>query len=153
MRDLVDEPLIDHSDLVNRAVGNALPECLRDDPDPLIIDDRKAFKEVFLGKTGKIVARKAVDMLLQRADCLHHCTFKIVADAHDFAGRLHLRGERALRRDEFVERKTRELDDAVVERRLEARVGLAGDGVFDLVQRIAEGNLGCDLCDRIAGCL
>ena len=52
---------------------------------------------------------------------------------------------------EFIERPFREFDDDVVERRLEAGAGLAGDVVFDLVERVAERDLRRDLGDRVAG--
>ena len=53
--------------------------------------------------------------------------------------------------DELIERPLRELDHHIVERGLEACVGLAGYGVDDLVECIADGDLRRDLCDRIAG--
>ena len=44
-------------------------------------------------------------------------------DGHDLAGRLHLRPEAPVGAGELVERETRQLDDDVVERRLERRHG------------------------------
>ena len=72
-------------------------------------------------------------------------------DRHHLAGRLHLRAERAVAERELVERPARDLDDAVVERRLEGGRRLAGDGVRDLVQPLADGDLGRDAGDRVAG--
>ena len=52
---------------------------------------------------------------------------------------------------ELLKGPARHLDDDVVERRLEARRGLARDVVGDLVERVAHGQLGGDLGDREAG--
>ena len=73
------------------------------------------------------------------------------ADAHRLADRLHLRAERRVRARELLEGEARELDDDVVERRLEARRRRPGQVVRDLVERVADGELGRDLGDRIAG--
>ena len=55
---------------------------------------------------------------------------------------------------EFLEREARDLGDDVVDRRLEAcRRRAAGDVVRDLVERVADRELGGDLGDRKAGCL
>ena len=73
------------------------------------------------------------------------------ADAHRLADRLHLRAERVVRARELLEREARDLDDDVVERRLEARGRRARQVVRDLVERVADGELRRDLGDRVAG--
>ena len=93
----------------------------------------------------------AVQLDLAAADGLHQRALEAVVDGHDLAGRLHLGAEGVVRVDELVERPARELDDAVVEGRLEARLGLAGNGVRDLVQTVADRNLCGYLCNRVAG--
>ena len=55
-------------------------------------------------------------------------------DGHDLARRLHLAAERPVRGRELVEREARQLDDDVVERRLEGGDGRAGHDVGDLGQ-------------------
>ena len=74
-----------------------------------------------------------------------------VVDGHDLAGRLHLGAEGVVGINELIERPARELDDAVVERRLKARLGLAGNGVRDFVQTVADRDFRGDLCNRVAG--
>ena len=61
----------------------------------------------------------------KRADRLEEAGFQSTADAHDFTGRFHLRGERVVRFCEFVEGKARHLGDDVVQCRFEGgrRVG------------------------------
>ena len=73
------------------------------------------------------------------------------ADAHRLADGLHLRPERRVGAGELLEREARELDDDVVERRLEARGRRLREVVRDLVERVADGELRCDLRDRVAG--
>src|SRR5439155_20487592 len=73
------------------------------------------------------------------------------ADPHCLADRLHLRAELGLGAWEFLEGEPRRLDDDVVERRLEAGRRRAGQVVRDLVERVADSELGGDLGDRVAG--
>ena len=72
-------------------------------------------------------------------------------DPHRLPDRLHLRAERRVGTGELLEREARELDDDVVEGRLEARRRRLRQVVRDLVERVADRELGRDLCDRIAG--
>ena len=58
---------------------------------------------------------------LARAHRLQERLGERAADAHRLADRLHLRAERAVGAGELLEGEARELDDDVVERRLEAR--------------------------------
>ena len=58
---------------------------------------------------------------------------------------------RAVAVRELVERPARDLDHQIVERRLERGRRALGDGVGDLVQALADGDLGRDAGDRIAG--
>ena len=94
----------------------------------------------------------AVQLDLAAANGLHQRALKGVADGHDLTGGLHLGAEGAASRKRTCRTASlRELDDTVVEGRLEAGFGLAGDGVRDLVQSVADRDLGRNLCDRVAG--
>ena len=97
------------------------------------------------------VLRVPVERALEPALRLHERLDERAADAHRLADRLHLRAERRVRAGELLEREARDLDDDVVERRLEARRRRAGQVVRDLVERVADGELRRDLRDRIAG--
>ena len=135
----------------NIVVGEAAAQCLGDDPDAAIVDHMKLSLELVIVKRGVIIAHQAVHMLLERANRLHERTLKVRADGHDLTGRLHLRAERVLCRDEFIEGQARHLDHAVVEHGLKRRVGLLGHRVLNLIQGVAERNLRRNLCDRITG--
>ena len=98
-----------------------------------------------------VLAQRPRAGLLQAAERLVERRAEGAVDRHHLAGRLHLRPEPAVRRRELVEREPRQLDDDVVERRLERRDGRARDDVGDLGQRAAGGDLGRDPRDRVAG--
>src|SRR5206468_8172259 len=74
-------------------------------------------------------------------------------DAHRLADGLHLRAERRVRARELLKGEARELDDDVVERRLEARGRRPRQIVRDLVERVTDGEPRGDLRDGVAGCL
>src|SRR5207248_7492312 len=57
----------------------------------------------------------------------------------------------SIRGGELVERPARDLDDAIIQSRLEAGERLAGDGVRNLIQAQADCYFGGDASDRIAG--
>src|SRR3989337_4422129 len=72
------------------------------------------------------------------------------ADPHRLPHALHLRPERLVGAGELLESEARELDDDVVERRLEARGRRPGEVVRDLVERVADGELCRYLADPVA---
>ena len=72
------------------------------------------------------------------------------ADAHDLADRLHLRGQAGRGARELLEREAGQLDDHVVQGGLEGGRRRPGDVVRDLVERVADGEPGRDLRDRVA---
>ena len=88
---------------------------------------------------------------LARAHRLQERLAERAADPHRLPHRLHLRAERAVGAGELLEREARELDDDVVERRLEARRRRPGEVVRDLVERVADRELRRHLGDRVAG--
>ena len=74
------------------------------------------------------------------------------ANGHDFADRLHLRGQSGRGQREFLEREPRNLGDDIINGRLERGRGLTtGNVVGQLVQRIADRQLGGNLGNREAG--
>ncbi len=89
--------------------------------------------------------------VFERAQGLVERLLEGAADAHGLAHGLHLRGEPLVVAGELLEVPARDLDHDVVDGRLEAGRGLAGDVVRDFVQPVADGELGRDLGDRKPG--
>ena len=95
---------------------------------------------------------QAVDADLQAPQRLLERLLESAADRHHLAHRLHLRRQPVVRLRELLEREARHLGDDVVDGRLERRRrGAAGDLVLQLVERVADRELGRDLGDREAG--
>ena len=94
--------------------------------------------------------RRRAALELARAVGLEERLRERPPDAHRLAHRLHLRAERLVGAGELLEGEARELDDDVVERGLEARRRRLRQVVRDLVERVADGELGRDLGDRVA---
>ena len=103
------------------------------------------------GEPGVQAVRPPLGVDLETAPGLGEGLGERAADAHRLADRLHLGPERAVGTGELLEREARHLDDDVVERRLEACGGRAGEVVRDLVERVADREPGRDLGDRVAG--
>ena len=97
------------------------------------------------------IARQAEPAVLQRAHRLLQRLREGAADRHRLPHRLHRRAEDARRAGELLEGPAGHLGDDVVDRRLEAGRRRPGDVVRDLVERVADRQLGGDLGDREAG--
>src|SRR6185437_15546220 len=82
---------------------------------------------------------------LPRAPGLAEGLEERAADTHCLADGLHLRAERGVGARELLEGEARELDDHIVECRLEARGCCAGEVVRDLGERVADCKLRCNL--------
>ena len=83
----------------------------------------------------------------------HYSLLKACADAHYLARCLHLRTKLTLCINELIKRPLGQLAHDVVDSRLVAGIGLARNGILDLVKCKADSYLRCYLCDRIARCL
>ena len=153
--DLVEEPLVDAARGVNLLDGHPSPDQLGNLEDPLRRrrsegaeqPGRRLSGELILGRVGV----ETESALLQRAEGLLQTLGKRPADRHHLADRLHLCPEHPTGTGELLECPARHLGDDVVDRRFEARRRLAGDVVGDLVERVADGELGSDLGDRKSG--
>ncbi len=97
------------------------------------------------------VAVQAEATLFERAQALLQRFRERAADRHRLADRLHLRTEHPGGAGELLEGPTRHLGHDVVDGRLEAGRRLPGDVVRDLVERVADCELGGDLRDRKPG--
>ena len=88
---------------------------------------------------------------LERPDRLQERFLERPANRHRLPHRLHLRRQRPIGLGELLEVPPRELDDDVVDGRLEGGGRETRDVVGDLVEVIAERELGGDLRNREAG--
>ena len=154
MLQLMDEPLVHLRDARDVVYGQlAAAQHLRHDEDALIVDEGKLLFQTFIIPVGKAFQIETVHTDLEGTCRLEDGTFKAAVNGHDLARRLHLRAERMIRVDEFVERPARELHHAVVNGRLKAGLCLLRDRVDDLIQRIADGDFRRHLGNRVARCL
>ena len=152
--ELMQEEHVHRGDVVNLLNGHdAAAQSLADVEQTLIVCACHALLDLGVRLLLDVRGNHAVQLDLTAADSLHQCALKAVVDGHNLAGGLHLGTESVVRVNELVKRPARELDNAVVEGRLEACLGLAGNGVGDLIQAIADCNLCGYLCNRVAGCL
>jgi len=88
---------------------------------------------------------------LQPAQRLLERLFERPPDGHRLAHALHLRGEHGVGLGEFLEGEPGDFGHHVVDRGLETGHRLAGDVVGQLVQPVADRQLGRDLGDRETG--
>ena len=104
---------------------------------------------VALAETGDGDLVEAGQAGLERAQRLLQAFRKGAADRHRLADRFHRGGQHRLGAGKFLERKARNFGDDVIDGRLErGRRRAAGDVVGDLVERVADGELGGDLGNR-----
>ena len=144
-----EEEPVDLCDIKDLIHGNTLFQSFEDREEPVVVLTGKPLPDGFI-RQGRCV--QGVQGDFGAADSLHQSFLKALADGHDLAGCLHLGAQAAGRTVELVERPLRELHDDIVDSRLEAGAGLAGDIVGDLIQRVAKGDARGDLGDGIAGC-
>ena len=150
--ELMQEEGVHRGDLVDLVNGHdTAAQRLADVEQALVVRAGDTLLDFRIGLLLDMRGDHALELDLAAADRLHQRALKRVVDCHDLAGRFHLGAKRVVRIDELVKRPARELDHAVVDGRLEAGLGLAGDGVGDLVQAVADRDLGGHLGDRVAG--
>ena len=154
---LLQEPRVDPRQLVERLDRPAAAQRAEERPHPPIVGHDQPFTQrgFVLVRVRRVVGarrKQAAELAeLERSHRLEERFLERPADRHRLPHRLHLRRQRAIRLRELLEVPPRELDDDVVDGRLEGRGRQARDVVRDLVEVIAERELGGDLRDREAG--
>ena len=134
------EPRIDMRELVHFIKGKAVFKGIAHVPDAL----RPRLAQLFLQflAVGRMLVH-AIDADLQSAQGFLEGFLERAANGHDFADGLHLRTQTRIGRREFLESKTRHLDDDIVDRRLKrGRRLAAGDFIGQFVERITDCQLG-----------
>ena len=100
---------------------------------------------------GAVVGRaKALKAEAQHAGSLLQRLFEAAADGHYLADAFHRASQRLIDLAELIEIPTRELDDHVVQRGLEAGAGRLRDVIGQVRQGVTERQLGGDPGKRIA---
>ncbi|MNT00255.1 hypothetical protein D3C72_1346810 [compost metagenome] len=152
--DLHQEPLVDAGqveDFFNALAGaegvSHVPDTLGARHGQLALEDAAGFR---VGQVDFRVEAAGADF--QAAQGFLQGLLEGTADGHDFTHGLHLGGQAGVGFREFFEGEARYLGHHVVDGRLEGRRGAAaGDVVLQLVEGVADSQLGGDLGDRETG--
>ncbi len=151
---IVKKPAVDLGELVNFVDAHAVFEGVAQIPDALGAGAWPAWRGFLRGWAACGVPQQVLGVAaeaeaadFQAAQRLLKRFLERAADGHRLADALHLRGERGVGLGEFLEGEARDLGHDVIDRGLEAGHRLAGDVVGQLVQPIADGQLGGDLGD------
>ncbi len=143
---LPQEPWVDGGPLPDPARVDAAPERLQDQVIAVVSRGQEAVEQL-IGVVGYL--RLGVE--LAGAHRLGERLAEGAADRHRLPHRLHVGREASLGPRELLEREPRHLGDHVVDRRLEGGGGCLRDVVGDLLERVADRQLGGDLGDREPG--
>jgi len=95
--------------------------------------------------------RESSELIVDSSNSLLDRLLEGPSNAHDLSNTLHARVQRGRDPRELLEIPSRDFDDDVVERGLEASGGDLGDRVSDLVERDVETELGGDEGERVSG--
>ena len=150
---LLDEPRVDLGGVEDLPFGGAAPQSALNLQIAVLGrhgDGLEQFGDLGFVRLVTIPAEAHV-ALVDGAHGLAQRLLEVAAERHGLADGLHRRGQTRVGAGELLEREARHLGDHVVDGRLEGgRRGL-GDVVADLVEGVAERQLGGDLGDREAG--
>ena len=153
LAEFIEEPAVDHGEFEDLIQGNASLDGFVDYKDALVVavlQQTADLLRVLLRQLGQVHGGQAHFNGTYR---LHHGLLEGIANGHHFAGGFHLGAQLAAGVDEFIEGPSGEFHHHIVDGRLEAGKGVAGDGINDFIQGIADGDPGCHLGDGIAGSL
>ena len=106
--------------------------------------------EFLLDIVDMLIGDKTVHTLSNHPKSLLDSLFKGATNGHHLADRLHRRSNFLAYAHEFIEVPTRNLDDAIVQRRLKTSRSYLCDSVFEFVETIAEAEFCSNECKRIA---
>ena len=152
IQQLVQEPAVNHGLFVQFFDGHATLQGFKYLECPFIIDHIQVFHDFIQRHLCIFLHVHGVNAQFNRTNCLHDCLFKARADCHDFTGCLHLSAQCPLCIDKFIKCPLWVLYNDIVQSRFKASVSLAGYLVDDFIQRVPDGNSGCNLCNRVTGC-
>ena len=152
---LVQEPRVDLREIEDLRDGVAGAESVAEKVDALGVGRAEFLPDGFvvghLVATVLAAAAPAARAGLERTQAFLERLLERAADGHGLTDGLHRGGERGVGAEKFLEREARDLRDDVVDGRLEARGGQPRDVIAQLVERVADGELGGDLRDGETG--
>ena len=149
--DLVDKEEVDLGDAVDLFRFDAAAKGFGKDEDPFVIDAGEQAADIIEGLSVEFFQVQVAFPDFQRAEGFQERAFERAVERHDFAGRFHLGADGTICEGEFFEWPAREFAYDIVDGWFEAGFRIAGDGIGDLIEVQAEGDLRCDFCDRVAG--
>ena len=127
----------------------AVLECITNEPDALRPGFAKFTLQLFSVSCPLI---HSIDTYFKTAQGLLEGFLEGTTDGHDFADRLHLRGQPRISRREFLESETRDLGHHVIDRRLKRCRRFASSNIVgQLIERIAYSQLGRHFGNRETG--
>ena len=150
IQQLIGEPLVDLGDVKDLLGGNAAAESLIHDEESFVVAVMELLSDLVIRKAEQLGRTEAVMTDLGTSYSLHHSLLEGRTDRHYLAGSLHLSTQLTLSINKFIERPLGQLDNDIVDRGLKAGIGLACYGIDYLIESVADSDLCCDLCDRIA---
>ena len=146
---LVEEPHVDLCNLVDLLTCYASVQSLADEEESLVSRLGVTFLEFLECCLFELRDSNAVSGDLSSSYCLHECGLEGIGDSHYLTCSLHLSTEVSLSVYELIERPLRELNCNVVECRLEGSICVARNGILDLIESVAQSDLGSNLRDRV----
>ncbi len=145
----VQKPAVDLRDLVDLLHGDAGFQGLEHREKPVVVHPPEPLPDGGV-VSGIRLAVQSIHADLSAPDGLQQRHLEAGGDGHHLAGGLHLGAQGPGGVGELVKGPLGHLHHDVVQGGLEAGAGLAGDVVLDLVQGIAQSDLGGDLGDGVA---
>ena len=149
--DLVDKEEVDLGDAVDLFRFDAAAKGFGKDEDPFVIDAGEQAADIIEGLSVEFLQVQVAFPDFQRAEGFQERPFERAVECHDFAGRFHLGADGTICEGEFFEWPAREFAYDIVDGWFEAGFRIAGDGIGDLIEMQAKGDLRCDFRDRVAG--
>ena len=149
--DLVDKEEVDLGDAVDLFRFDAAAQGFGKDEDPFVIDAGEQAADIIEGLSVEFLQVQVAFPDFQRAEGFQERAFERAVECHDFAGRFHLGTDGTICEGEFFEWPAWEFAYDIVDGWFEAGFRIAGDGIGDLIEVQAEGDLRCDFRDRVAG--
>ena len=148
---LVQEPAVYHGQFMQFFYRLATLHCLIQLECTLIVYDLQPLHNFFQRHFFILLHVHGIYAQFRRTNSLHNGFFEAGTDCHDFTGRFHLGAQCPLCVDKLIKCPLRILDNDVVQSRLEAGVGLAGNLIDNFVQCVADRDSCGNLCNRVTG--